>query len=617
MATSIANLAVKLTANISGFTTGMKSAVRPLRDLGSNITSIGTKIIGFGSALTALAAGAGMVALVKNSMEAIDATAKLSDRLGIATEKMVGLQHAANLSGVSDEALTGGLEKMLKSLSEAATKGGAAGAAFAKLGLDARQLASAAPDEAFTAIAEGLKGIQNPAERAALAMQIFGKSGQGLLPLMLSGKDGIAAAQAEAEKLGLTFSRVDAAKVEAANDAMTRLQALFIGAARTLAIQLAPFIDALATKLTAVGSSGEGMGSKIVTAVEWTLKALAYAAQAVDALRIAGNAIGIAMLWAFEQSIEGAEMFAKAVTWVVNKAIDVVNTLIRALNKIPKVNIAEIDFKLATDTGMSDAVQGISKLVRAEMAKEIESLSAFDRAEKVGKFFDDLRSKAQENAQAVADNADKMRGAAFDTEDWADKLKQAEENAKKVTDTLADLQKQVDQFGMTDSQKKVADLAALGGTPEQLEQAKKALAQLDALNAAKKESEAMQERAKSVLDSIQTPTEKYDKTIGELSELLSAGMLTWDQYGRAVRKARDELEKSAEVEPPGAPELFRAGSAAAQRFAFESTRGIQRLTKDDLQKKALAEAQGGNRLLDRIERNTRRGGTDEVTTLGI
>src|SRR5207247_2365101 len=104
-------------------------------------------------------------------------------------------------------------------------------------------------------IADKISKIENPAERATAAMQIFGKSGQQLLPLMMSGAEGLAAAQKEAEKLGLTYNRVDAAKVEAANDSMTRMKAVVTGVGNQLAIQLAPFIDAAATKLTALASS--------------------------------------------------------------------------------------------------------------------------------------------------------------------------------------------------------------------------------------------------------------------------------------------------------------------------------------------------------------------------
>ena len=78
---------------------------------------------------------------------------------------------------------------------------GLASNAFTKLGLNAAELAKLPADQAFSTIAQKISEIQNPAERATAAMQIFGKSGQSLLPLMLSVAEGIKAAQEEAAKL--------------------------------------------------------------------------------------------------------------------------------------------------------------------------------------------------------------------------------------------------------------------------------------------------------------------------------------------------------------------------------------------------------------------------------
>src|SRR5262249_17303077 len=157
-------------------------------------------------------------------------------------------QHAGALAHVSNEQLTTGLEKMLKALGGAADDGEDASNAFTKLGLNAKDLANLPTDQAFAAIADKISKIENPADRTAAAVSIFGKSGQSLLPLVMSGAEGIKAAQAEAEKLGITFNRVDAAKVEQANDALTRVRETFTGVTNRIAIGLAPYIDAAATK---------------------------------------------------------------------------------------------------------------------------------------------------------------------------------------------------------------------------------------------------------------------------------------------------------------------------------------------------------------------------------
>jgi hypothetical protein len=254
----LSSLTVAVGGDISGLakTLGGKG-VSTVKGFASSIGSMGGKLAaltGIGAIVTggiaALGAAIGSAMEIKGQFEAIDQLAKLSDRMGIATESFVGLQHAADLSGVSSEELTGGLEKMLKTLGDASDPTSTAAESIRALGLDAAALAKQSPDEAFKSIAQNISEIQDPVQRAAAAMDIFGKAGQSLLPVLMTGKDGLNAATEEAAKLGLTFSRIDAAKVEGANDAISRLKATFVGLARTAAIAIAPVVQWGADKLT-------------------------------------------------------------------------------------------------------------------------------------------------------------------------------------------------------------------------------------------------------------------------------------------------------------------------------------------------------------------------------
>src|SRR5687767_15013602 len=119
-----------LTANIGGFTSNMGKAAKPLASFAGGVTATAAKIGGMVSAVAGLVGAGSITLLVKQSMEAIDVNAKLSDRLGVTTEALRGLQYAGDLAGVSNEELTGGLEKMLKSLSGAADDGELASNAF-------------------------------------------------------------------------------------------------------------------------------------------------------------------------------------------------------------------------------------------------------------------------------------------------------------------------------------------------------------------------------------------------------------------------------------------------------------------------------------------------------
>jgi hypothetical protein len=109
-------------------------------------------------------------------------------------------------------------------------------------------------------IADALNGVTNPADRARIALDIFGRSGLAMTNITKEGSAGLRALMADAEALGLTVDREMAAKVEAANDAVTRLKSAFAGLGRTMAVELAPALKSVVDLLTQLVSiTGQGV----------------------------------------------------------------------------------------------------------------------------------------------------------------------------------------------------------------------------------------------------------------------------------------------------------------------------------------------------------------------
>ena len=75
-------------------------------------------MVGFGVA----AAGAFASIYAKNA-EFIDQQTKTADRLGITTQALTGLQHAANLYGATNDELTNSLRRMQQGLGQVAQTG--------------------------------------------------------------------------------------------------------------------------------------------------------------------------------------------------------------------------------------------------------------------------------------------------------------------------------------------------------------------------------------------------------------------------------------------------------------------------------------------------------------
>jgi hypothetical protein len=230
---------------------GLKRAGAQLRAFGAMVTMAGLKTIALGSALAApFIAATKMMANMGSEM--VDAAA----RTGSTVEALSELKFAAEQSGASFGDLELGLRRMQKVVTQAGEDTKAARESLAELGLTAGDLASMAPDEQFERIADGLSRIVSPAERATYAMEIFGRGGTALLPLMQDGARGVRELRAEARRLGLQMSTKDGVAAERFGDSMAAIWAQVKMTAFHIGSALVPDLVLLANWFKRVAAQG-------------------------------------------------------------------------------------------------------------------------------------------------------------------------------------------------------------------------------------------------------------------------------------------------------------------------------------------------------------------------
>src|SRR5690606_33110330 len=184
--------------------------------------------------------------------------------IGEGTRELVGLQHAAAITaGVTDQQFNMALQRMVRRLAEAAQGTGEAQGAIKALGLDAQELARMGPAAAFEAISEALQDVENQGERVRIAFKLFDSEGAKLVNTLNAGPEAIRALIDEADQLGISFSRVDAARIEAANDAMARVAGVVRGIGNTIAIEVSGPIEAVANHLTEAAKNSDGFRESI------------------------------------------------------------------------------------------------------------------------------------------------------------------------------------------------------------------------------------------------------------------------------------------------------------------------------------------------------------------
>lgn len=189
---------VELGVDSSALAKGLNAAASRLKAFGAGISNIGKGLMAAGTAVTAP-----LTLMAKSFADGGSRILEMSKRTGVSVEALSALGYAAQRSGADMDSLEAGLRKMQRSIVSAASGSQTAQETFSLLGLDINKLAQMNPEEQFKSIADALAGITDPTLRAAMAMQVLGRGGTALLPMMEQGAAGIEMMEEKAKALGL------------------------------------------------------------------------------------------------------------------------------------------------------------------------------------------------------------------------------------------------------------------------------------------------------------------------------------------------------------------------------------------------------------------------------
>ena len=150
------------------------------------------------------------------------------------------------------------------------------------------------------------------AEKAALAVDIFGKAGAEMIPFLNQGRDGIGALKQEAAELGLQLSADTAAQAGNFNDALDKLKLATQSIGNQIIASLLPALNDMAGGMVESAKQG-GTLRVILDGVVLVLKTLALGAATVGKAFVAlGEAIGAGVAAAVE-ALKGNTEGAKAI----------------------------------------------------------------------------------------------------------------------------------------------------------------------------------------------------------------------------------------------------------------------------------------------------------------
>lgn len=187
-----------------------------------------------GLALTGGAIQGGSLAVLGALGAAVSHFAEQGSRLndmsvatGVSVESLSELGYAAKQTGVDLDSLQGGLKGLAKFTGNVAAGSKGAIHTLSQLGISAATFMAARPEQRIGLLADGLRTIEDPGVRAALAMKTLGRAGESLLPMLADGSAGLNAFAARARELGIVITGEEAAKADALGDAWDDLKAVF------------------------------------------------------------------------------------------------------------------------------------------------------------------------------------------------------------------------------------------------------------------------------------------------------------------------------------------------------------------------------------------------------
>ena len=234
----------KANASIKSINRGLSSiestAVSASRGASRGIdgmTASMTKAVVAGQAIYAalLSAARALRSLAIGAIETQDQLGKTAQKVGISVTELSAFRHAAELANVPMETLTAALGRFSANVARGSKE------------LDVLGIATRRQDGTLRSASEILRDVADRFARmpdgvakTALAIDLFGRSGKELIPLLNAGRRGLDEMTAEARDLGRVISEETAKRAEHLRDNITRLKGALEGLTFEIAQRAVP-----------------------------------------------------------------------------------------------------------------------------------------------------------------------------------------------------------------------------------------------------------------------------------------------------------------------------------------------------------------------------------------
>jgi hypothetical protein len=301
LAAALVNLRGETNRLHQSFQQAQTSTVR-LHESFDGLGSVVDRIkVPFAAFAALLAGGTLFKEIIGGAVETAASLEVMRQKTGESIEELSRLRYAADLSHVSAEQLDNGMKFLARSMQAASIGTGPAAKAMEAMGLSIHDATGKLKTlrEMLLEVSDKFRSYEDGAAKDALALDIFGRAGLGMIPMLNKGREGIAALEAESDKLHHTMSSAQADVLLQYEASMKRLHAEMQGFGQQIAVAVTPSLMALADAFTTSAADGEKFNI-VLELIRGTLRFIAVAVETVRAEfvyfgHIFGNVLALAV----------------------------------------------------------------------------------------------------------------------------------------------------------------------------------------------------------------------------------------------------------------------------------------------------------------------------------
>lgn len=367
------NLIAKITLDNKEFQKGIKDSESSGKTFGQKIAGgakvAGKALVAMGSAV--MVAGAALAKLTLGSIKTTDEIGKESQKLNMSTDAYQKWALAMKMSGTDISVLTMGMKTFTSVLDGAATGQAEQILLMNRLGMSYSDFEGLSVEETFKKVIEALQGMEEGAEKTQLAVDLFGRSGQELLPLLNDEVGSIDALFQQFEDLGLIIDNETVKAGESLDDQITLLTEKVKMLGTNIGVELMPWVSRLVEGFMGLATGAEDAGAMLQSVITDALNGIIEALPQIVDVALSIVPLLVETIFAtlpklvdaaFEIIYALADFLIAYLPDLIPAAIQLVITLVMGiLDNIGKMQDVAIDLIVAVIEGIITALPELIK----------------------------------------------------------------------------------------------------------------------------------------------------------------------------------------------------------------------------------------------------------------